>query len=350
MKMSAAFAEAGYDVTLLNSASRKTEPIPGSIYEFYGVPQTFRYETLPFHRHRLSVFRYAYAAARFARRGNFDLIYGRDINALTGMATAGLPVGIELHGPAYSQKKSKHWIYRRFFHGENCRAVVAISDALKDILAGQGIPPQKLLVAHDGADRQPAPVYRTPPGGRLRVGYVGHLYKGRGVDIIFAMAEALPEHDFVIIGGRAEDIAYWRERIPAGGNVEMLGFVPPAATVELRAGCDVLLAPYQRELEIYGSKTNTSAYMSPLKIFEYMSAGRAIIVSDLPVLREVLTEENALLVPPDDAGAWIGALRKLAADQDLREGLGRRGYDDFNHHYSWQQRAVELGENLKNLL
>ena len=43
-----------------------------------------------------------------------------------------------------------------------------------------------------------------------------------------------------------------------------------------------------------------------MKMFEYMAAGRAILSSDLPVLREVLNEENAILLPPDEPAAWVG--------------------------------------------
>ena len=346
MKMCAALAEQGYQVTLLNPDHPEAEPIEGTPFDFYGVPTSFAIQYLPYYRHRLGWVRSAISAARYAQGQQHGLIYGRDINALAAMAVAGLSVGIELHGPAYAQKAIKRPLYRRFFHSDKCVLIVAISEALRQILINQGLPPQKIVVAHDGADRQPAPQYR-PPSAKLRIGYVGHLYRGRGVDVIFEMAEALPEHEFVIIGGRSDDIAYWKGRLPKSGNIELKGFVPPAATVALRAACDVLLAPYQEDLEIYGSKTNTSAYMSPLKIFEYMSAGRAIVVSDLPVLREVMNEHNALLVPSDDPQAWIGAVKRLADNPDLAQRLGRQAYRDFDQRYSWQQRAGELMNLLK---
>jgi glycosyltransferase involved in cell wall biosynthesis len=83
--------------------------------------------------------------------------------------------------------------------------------------------------------------------------------------------------------------------------------------------------------------------MSPLKIFEYMAAGKAIIASDLPTLREVLRDrDNALLVPPDDLDAWTRAVCELAADAAERQRLGARALSDFAGQHSWQARAHRI--------
>jgi glycosyltransferase involved in cell wall biosynthesis len=79
-------------------------------------------------------------------------------------------------------------------------------------------------------------------------------------------------------------------------------------------------------------------WASPMKVFEYLACGRAILASDLPVLREVLTEDNSVLAPPEDAAAWNHALRSLAADAGRREALALRARADAGL-YSWEQRA-----------
>jgi len=80
--------------------------------------------------------------------------------------------------------------------------------------------------------------------------------------------------------------------------------------------------------------------MSPLKMFEYMAAGKPIIASDLPVLREVLAHEhNALLVPPQNLEAWLAAVRRLQDDEQLRQELGRTASREQASLYSWDARA-----------
>jgi glycosyltransferase involved in cell wall biosynthesis len=79
-------------------------------------------------------------------------------------------------------------------------------------------------------------------------------------------------------------------------------------------------------------------WASPMKAFEYLACGRAIMASDLPVLREVFHEGNSLLVPPEDPSAWSSSLRSLAQDPRHREALGARARADAGRH-SWEARS-----------
>ncbi len=77
---------------------------------------------------------------------------------------------------------------------------------------------------------------------------------------------------------------------------------------------------------------------SPMKAFEYLAAGRAILASDLPVFREVLSESNAVLAPPEDADVWARALDDLSAHPERRAMLGEQARKDAAQ-YSWTERA-----------
>ena len=102
-----------------------------------------------------------------------------------------------------------------------------------------------------------------------------------------------------------------------------------------RRSMDILLAPYQRSVP-------TVNWMSPLKVFEYMAAGRAIVASDLPVLHEVLTNgRNALLVSPEDESAWIRALLSLS-DEVSRHRLARQARRDVEAGYTWNLRVQNV--------
>ena len=101
-------------------------------------------------------------------------------------------------------------------------------------------------------------------------------------------------------------------------NVHVHGFLPYADAERVRMACDVLLAPYRRQVYTSGG-SDISRWMSPLKIFEYMAAGKAIVCSNIAVLHEVLThKENAWFCPPDDIDAWCAALTKMRDDEGLR--------------------------------
>lgn len=177
--------------------------------------------------------------------------------------------------------------------------------------------------------------------GAPQVGYSGHLYEGRGVEVICSLSERLPVVDYHIVGGQEEHIRNWRERCPCS-KLYFHGFVNPKGVYAYLDRFDILLAPYQKKVSVSGNIGNTATWMSPLKIFEYMSVGKAILCSDLPALREILTPGvDCLMVKPDNIDAWVHAILRLQ-DRERREALGRAAQDTYNRQYTWSKRAESV--------
>ena len=181
--------------------------------------------------------------------------------------------------------------------------------------------------------------------GTLQAVYTGHLYEGRGMDLMAGLAKRFPSVQFVWIGGREPEVAAWRQRLDEDGvpNVTLTGFLPNADLPRYQAEADILLMPYERVIRGSGGG-DSAAYCSPMKMFEYMASGRAILSSDLPVLREVLNEGNAILCPPEDLDAWCRAFEQLVGDPALRMRLGQQALCDVQA-YTWMARlkAALLG-------
>jgi glycosyltransferase involved in cell wall biosynthesis len=109
-----------------------------------------------------------------------------------------------------------------------------------------------------------------------------------------------------------------------------------------QSAADVLLMPYGRAVTT-SSGGNTAEFCSPMKMFEYMAAGRAILTSDLPVLREVLNETRAVFSPLGQSEAWELALGGLLTNPEKRQALGRSARSAVEQ-YSWvnrEQRVLE---------
>ncbi|MCF6278312.1 MAG: glycosyltransferase, partial [Anaerolineales bacterium] len=148
--------------------------------------------------------------------------------------------------------------------------------------------------------------------------------------------------NFVWVGGRPAEVAAWRGQAAARNleNVRFTGFVHNAELPRYQSAADILVAPYGRKIS--GSSGGDSASVaSPMKIFDYMAACRAIVTSDLPVIREVLDEQSAIFCPPDDVDAWHAALTRLLADDVLRENLAKRAYTRVEN-YTWLTRARHI--------
>lgn len=195
------------------------------------------------------------------------------------------------------------------------------------------------LVLHDGAD----PIVSGPQKNehrKIKAGYIGGLYPGRGIEMILQIAKQLRDIEFHIVGG--DDIQVSHYEGLSSPNVFFHGYVRPARVPTMIITYDIVLMPYQVRLQIAGRKVDTSGWMSPIKMFEYMSAKKAIISSDMPVLREVLNESNAILVPPADLDSWVEAVRSLSLDKERREKIGEKAFSDFIANYTWDKRAERI--------
>jgi glycosyltransferase involved in cell wall biosynthesis len=234
--------------------------------------------------------------------------------------------------------------------------IVCISRQLLEALSEMhGAPVGPSQVLHDAAPAGmiPVPAERrramledmvpeVPREARCVCGYFGHLYPGRGIEVIEAMANKRPDLFFLVVGGREEDVNARRKKNTVA-NLIFLGHVPHHLALQLEKCVDILLMPYQQNVSVGVAGRDTARWMSPMKMFEYMATGVPIISSDLPVLREILRDgENALLVPPDDPDVWISSIDRLFNDVNLGKRIALAAYSEYLACYTWERRAQAL--------
>lgn len=204
---------------------------------------------------------------------------------------------------------------------------------------------EKVLVAPDAANLSDEEREIPIKGDKSQnIGYVGHLYDGRGIEIVLGLAEQNPNLGFHLVGGNETDVKRWKTRSAQLKNVFFYGFLPHAEIASIGKSFDVLLAPYQKKVSVKGGgKTNTVKWMSPLKIFEYMSFRKPFIASDISVLKEVLEHErNCLLSPPEDIDVWNKCIHRLLSDPELYENLKENAYSDLKQNYTWYGRCKNI--------
>ncbi len=201
------------------------------------------------------------------------------------------------------------------------RGLIVLTPLLiDDIRQAYGVE-TPIVVAPDGVDLQqaqaPVPV---PPHTTPWLLYLGSLHPWKGVDtLVRAMPHVKQPAELHIVGGNEQRIAELRrlvEELNVTARVVFHGPVEPGKRFEYIHQADVCLLPL----------TDTGLggrYTSPLKLFEYMAAGKAIVVSDLPSMRQVLTpEQDALLVPTGEPEAFADAIERLLSNAGLRARLG----------------------------
>ena len=184
----------------------------------------------------------------------------------------------------------------------------------------------------------------------LICGYFGHLYTGRGIDVICELSKRNPNFMFLIYGGSEEDIKKTKRRYQ-NNNLFLKGFIEHNQSLIAMRCMDVLLMPYKEIVSVALKGFNTAKWMSPLKMFEYMSAGVPIIASDLPALKEVLEHNfNCLLAPPDNYQKWNKALNIIYKNKSLAKFISKNSFDGYVKKYNWEKRATDfIGIYKKNI-
>jgi glycosyltransferase involved in cell wall biosynthesis len=287
-----------------------------------------------------------------------DVWYVWPYQAAAALAQLGHSTILELHdrpagiaGPA---------LFRLFLGGRGARRLLVITEALRNWLEARYARPLSApftVITPSGVDLEAYDNLPSPREARARLGwpeaptagYTGHLYLGRGLELMLELARRRPELTFVWAGGEPKAVGEWAARLDADRieNVRLLGFVPQRDLPLIHAACDVLMMPYQKAIAV-SSGGDTAAFASPLKVFEYLAAGRPILSSDLPVLREVLSEANAVLLDPQSADAWEEALTSLTADGPRRARLGKAARREAGR-YTWLERTRRALEGLAPL-
>jgi len=349
MKMCRAFAGGGHSVRLFAPDRRECrEDGVEDLFGFYGVEPVFEV-SMPFlPKVPGRSFIYAAKAAFAARAWRPDLVYGRELIAVFVAAMLGLPVLFESHSPVEHEVPVVRWMFSRLIRLRSFKGLNVITWALKEhyehcfpVLRGH------VYVAPDGADPVPDHSECIALQGRpgvLQVGYVGHLYRGKGMEVIAELAPRCPWADFHVVGGTEKDLRFWRMHTKGIENIVFHGYVSHALVRGYVQAFDVVLLPNQAEVATAGSGGNSiGRWTSPLKLFEYMAAAKAIIASDLPVLREILEDgRNALLCVADDIESWRRALERLQNDSELRKTMAVHAAKDFSGKYSWSERAKNI--------
>lgn len=342
MKACQALAQVGHDVTLLVPGSKNTTV---DLKQHYGLQREFPIEWLSSSSRR----RFTWDSVRRARALKADLIYSWFPQSAVFSLLRRMPVVFEIHlqptgrfGPVW---------HRLFASLRGRKRLASITRALVNILERDfhmRFPAEDVVIAPNGVDLERFSLLPDPAAARRQTGLreaptvmcTGHLYPGRGVDLFLTLAKSLPQAHFVWVGGRQQDVESWKQRVESD-NVTFTGFIPNRDLPLYQAAADILLMPYSRSIMGSSGSADSAAVASPMKMFEYMAAGRAIVSSDLHVVREVLNEKNAAFCKPDETGDWRLVIESLLHDAARRMELGARARQDVQG-YTWVARAQRI--------
>jgi glycosyltransferase involved in cell wall biosynthesis len=289
----------------------------------------------------------AWAYLRLAKERGFDRIYCREEKLLFFMVLYNqfffrLPLTFcyEVHHLIHLQSWWHRYILRHLTR------VVSVTAGMKEVLVASGFPTEETLVSPDAVNIDMFDIAIEKDEARRALGlptdthiilYTGTIHEPwKGVGVLYdAMSRLGEDYLGVIVGGKPHYVEYFNSLYPPVANMRLVGHRSHDEIPLYLKAADVLVLPNSGKEEISRIAT------SPMKLFEYMAAGRPIVASDLPSIREILNEHNALLVAPDDAEALAAGIRSIVEDGETSTILATQARRDVSV-YTWENRAEKI--------
>jgi glycosyltransferase involved in cell wall biosynthesis len=342
-KMCEALIEEGVDLTLI-VPSRGPQT---SLREFYGlrvnIPTIWlptlslaKYERLGYFCMSLS-FSFSYLVFLWYKRlvGERFVIYTIDADAYSSSALAIVPSPIfsEMHGG-----KSRTLATRLLFSRVN--GIIAINRIIiEDLKTVFPRSRARYIAETNGVDlamfapssKSSARVSLGLPNDVPIVLYAGRFYGWKGLEIIPRVAALTPEVHWQMVGDTREKfMEIVRESIPS--NIHFAGGRPYSEMPLWNAAADAVL--------VLGTKRNEQSYRwtSPMKLFEHMAAGRPIVASATPAVKDAVSENEALLYEPDNAKDLADKIRQAVAGGESIAWMVDRAMQAAQCR-SWNERA-----------
>lgn len=302
------------------------------------------------------------AVTRLVASWTPQLIYER--YALFGMAgyrlssMLGVPHVLEVNAPLRLERQRTkglalepvaRWAEHRIF--ERAGHIACVSETMASYVVQHGAASDRVYVEPNAVDA--AKFTGDGNGAQVRarlgfgvrdivVGFVGSLKPWHGVeDLVRAFARARLECGalrLLIVGDGPMQTAIENTVVECGiDQVTVLtGNVVHAEIPQYISAMDIAVAPY---------RPSSDFYFSPLKLFEYMAAGRPVIAPSLGQIPDVVRDGvNGLLYAPGDLDRLGEQLARLSADEHVRKALGGRAAEDVRAHHSWDVVARRLME------
>ena len=356
VKVCHALKQIGHDVRLWVPEFQRADW--DEIAEIYGITDQFEITWLPFSKN-LKQYDFSWKSVHSAIEWKADVVYTWALQAAFFANLQKVPIAMEFHDFPMGFMGPK--LFQMLMRLRTEKLIMTTTRALAEGIEerfGLHFNPDNLQIAPNGTDPERYNNLPNPDKARkslglkngFTVGYTGHFYPGRGMDMLTAIAKLMPKINFLWVGGQEKDIAPWQAELKTQSihNVTITGFIPNSRLPMYQAAADILVMPYGKKIE-GSSGGNIARVINPMKMFDYLSTGRAIIASNIPVFHEVLNENIAVFCDPGNMAEWISAIRKLSMDDRLRLSMQRAAFETAKS-YSWKNRAKTSVEKFSKLL
>ena len=260
-----------------------------------------------------------------------DLILTRSIVSSFFLSIFKINHFLEIHSEMTSITKFL-MINLNFINSKYIIKIILISKALNKIYR---IKKDKVLILHDGVDIKNF-IFKKPNIKIKNATYIGSFYKGRGIDLITKLANKFKKINFNLYG---QEKNHKNLRLK---NIRIFNHIDYQKVPKILLKSDLLLMPYEKKVFVRHKKINTANYCSPLKMFDYLAAGRVILSSKLDGICEVLKHNNnAIVINSYDPNEWMNEINNLLNNKYNLKKI-RMNSIKTAKKYQWKTRAEKI--------
>lgn len=307
------------------------------------------------HRENLALAANAQLRRMLQARGPFDLVYERyslwSYACMEYARDTGIPGVLEVNSPlieeqaAYRElilRQEAQQVAERAFNSAS--VLIAVSQEVAEHVKTLTANSDRVHVVPNGVDPgrfspEASPAYRRRPG-EFVVGFAGSLKPWHDVRTLIEAFALLhhthPNTRLLIVGDgpQRDNILAQLDQHGLRPAAHLTGAVAHETMPGWIASMDAAVAPYRQ---------SDNFYFSPLKLFEYMAAGRAVVASDIGQIRSLITSgETGLLCQPGDASSLAGALETVLTRPVLRQALGEAARQKIDREHTWDSVAQHV--------
>jgi glycosyltransferase involved in cell wall biosynthesis len=348
VKMCEAFSELNNEVILISTNLKKNKK---NIFRYYNVKSKFNFKRVKMFKTFPLGFKY-YLFSIFSIYES--LKYKPEIYITRNFFTCFLLVLLkkniimELHHDLSIESRIVRFLVKNFdfLNSRHVKKIIAITYGVKEeYIQKKFIKEEKIIVLPSGTSIKKKFKFLKKKNF-FKIGYFGSLYKSRGLDLIKKLAKIDKENQYYLYGDfkKTQNLKYNN----LSKNLNFYNYIPYKDIPKTLAKMDILLMPYVSSITVAGNVGDITKYTSPLKLFDYLSAGKVIICSDFKVLKEIIKDKkNAIFVRNyKNIFSWKNEIHKLKNLPQKQFIMSKNNYQ-LSKKYSLKERAKEILKVIK---
>ncbi len=346
VKMCEAFSEIGNDVVLISRGINNKK----KIFDFYNVKFKYLIEILDnFKKFPLGIKYYLFSIVSIFKSFEYkpEIYITRNLFTCFLLVLLRKKIILELHHDLEIESRIVKFLIKRFkyLNSSYIKKIIAITEGVQDIFVKKYfVNKKKILVSPSGSSLKNK-IFYTNKKPFLNIGYFGSVYESRGFDILCNLAKLDKINNYYVYGNL--NIKKNLIKLRSIKNLYLNSYIPYKYISKEISKMDVLLMPYASSITVAGNIGDITKYTSPLKLFDYLTAGKVIMCSDFKVLREVIREKrNAIFVKNyKNIYSWRNEIYKLKNQYSKRLIISKNNLI-LSKKFSLKNRAKKIIKNI----